>query len=116
MATWLPLVWTALEAGTTQTAPDDRNPSISFTGDSLNAAAPATAPAAAALTTTVAPGEEGTAPMTTAAAQLALAPPTAAMAVARCLVFAELWSRGYWISPGYRFGVDFLVYEGNANL
>jgi tRNA splicing endonuclease len=54
------------------------------------------------------------APMTTAAAQLALAPPSAAMAVARCLVFAELWSRGYWISPGYRFGVDFLVYEGSA--
>eukprot|EP01135_Chromosphaera_perkinsii_P011021 Nk52_evm55s2309 gene=Nk52_evmTU55s2309 len=30
----------------------------------------------------------------------------------RCIVFRDLWERGYYLTPGAKFGGDFLAYEG----
>lgn len=29
------------------------------------------------------------------------------------LVFEDLWKKGFYITPGQKFGADFLVYSGN---
>ena len=28
-------------------------------------------------------------------------------------VFRDLWGKGYWITPGHKFGADFLLYKGD---
>lgn len=30
----------------------------------------------------------------------------------KCLVYEDLWKRGFYITPGQKFGADFLVYLG----
>lgn len=33
----------------------------------------------------------------------------------KCLVYEDLWRKGYFITPGQKFGADFLVYSGKRN-
>jgi hypothetical protein len=40
------------------------------------------------------------------------APADVAAALRRCLVFADLWARGFHVSAARKFGADFLVYPG----
>lgn len=39
----------------------------------------------------------------------------APMMALRLFVFDDLWKRGYYVAFGSKFGVDYLVYDGNTN-